>query len=132
MDPKDIAEEHRKYLDLKDNPARVSTSAIFKLVSDGQINVAQRLSVLETKQDVHLAKLCTLDKRVEKVTDELDDEQRKLRAEFEAASTISAKTNGKFEERFTWQDKMQKLILGLIISILGYLFAVNGIPIPFP
>ena len=132
MDPNDIPEEHRKYLELKDNPARVSTSAIFKLVSDGQLKLSGRMSVLETKQDQCCEKITVLDNRVEKVTDDLDARVSRYKSEFDIQTVVSAGNTAKFEERFTWQDKMQKLILGLIISILGYLFAVNGIPIPFP
>ena len=132
MDPKDIAEEHRKYLDIKDNPQRVSTSAIFKLVSDGQIKFSERMAIIETKQDHCTEAVENINSKIEKVTDGLDSEQRKLRAEFEASATLSAKTNGKFEERFNWQDKMQKVLLALLVSILGYLLALNGIPIPLP
>ena len=132
MDPEDIAEEHRKYLELKDNPQRVSTSSIFKLVSDGQIKVAERLTSLEVKQDQTRDDICTLDKKVVKVTDEMDDRISRYKNEYDIQSVATASNTAKFEERFNWQDKMQKVLLGLLISILGYLLAINGIPIPLP
>jgi len=132
VDPKDIAEEHRKYLELKDNPQRVSTSAIFKLVSDGQINVAGRLSVLETKQDQTRTDICTLDKKVEKVTEEIDARVSRYKNEYDVQTVVTAGNTAKFEERFNWQDKMQKVLLAFLISILGFLLIIFGIPIPFP
>ena len=119
MRSEDVAEEHRKYLKIKNNPQRVSTAAIFKLVSNGQLELQGRMSVLETKQDQNYEQICNLDKRIGKVTTELN-----------TGAIVSAGINSKFEERFTWQDKMQKLILALIISILGFLFALFGIPFP--
>jgi len=119
--PEDVAEEHRKYLDIKDNPARVSTASIFKLVSDGQIKISERMSILEVKQDQNYEQITNLDKRVGKVTDELND-----------SAIINAGINSKFEERFNWQDKMQKLLLSLLVFIIGFLFIIYGIPVPFP
>lgn len=121
MRPEDVAEEHRKYLDIKDNPQRVSTSAIFKLVSDGQVKTSERLTTLEVKQDQNYEQIVNLDKRVEKVTCELND-----------GAIINAGINSKFEERFNWQDKMQKVILSLIIFTIGLLLTVFGIPVVFP
>lgn len=140
MDPKSVKnKEHREYLELEDNPKRVSTSAIFALVSDTTTSltkeiskVSERMVVLETKHDHTHERIVDLDKAVTLSNDELDKEQRQLRADFEADSTATAKTNGKFEERFTWQDRMQKLILAFLVSILGFLLVIFGIPIPFP
>ena len=132
MDPNDIPEEHRKYLELKDNPARVSTSAIFKLVSDGQINVAGRLSTLETKQDQTRTDICALDKKVEKVTEEIDARVSRYKNEYDVQTVMTAGNTAKFEERFTWQDKMQKLIVTFLVFILSLLFLILGIPVPLP
>ena len=140
MDPKSLKnKDHREYLELKDNPKRVSTSAIFALVSDtttsltkGMANISERMSVLETKQDQAHEQILSLDKEVTKANDELDREQRQLRADFEADCTASAKTNGKFEERFTWSERMQKVIIGFLMSILGFLLVIFGIPFPIP
>lgn len=140
MDPKKIKnKEHHEYLELKDNPKKVSTSAIFALVSDtttsltkSMANISERMSVLETKQDQAHEQILSLDKEVTKSNDELDREQRQLRADFEANCTASAKTDGKFEERFTWSERMQKLILAFIISVFGFLLYIFGIPIPLP
>lgn len=130
--PEDVAEEHRKYLDIKDNPARVSTSSIFKLVSDGQIKVAERLTSLEVKQDQTRDDICTLDKKVEKVTEELGARVSGYKNEYDIQTVMTAGNTAKFEERFNWQDKMQKLLLSLLVFIIGFLFIIYGIPVPFP
>lgn len=133
MDPKSVKnEEHREYLKLKDNPSEVSNSAIFSMVSDTLTDIKVSIGVLETKQDQTCEQILNLDKRVEKVTDELEQEQKCLRADFEASATVSAKTNGKFEERFKWSERMQKAILAFTISVLGFLLIIFGIPIPIP
>ena len=132
MDPEDVHEDHRKYLEIKDNPKRVSSAAIFQLLSEGLVELRERQAIIETKQDQSQDTICKIDKMVEKVTGELDDEQRKLRADFEAEITANARRNGKFEERFSWQEKMQKAIIVLVLFIISFLFLIFGIPLPFP
>ena len=44
MKPEDIAEEHKKYLDLSDNPKKPSNTSIFVLLSEGLTKMDEKIN----------------------------------------------------------------------------------------
>lgn len=139
MNREDIAEEHRKYLDIDDNPKRVSTSAIFKLVSDGQVKLERKIhdvklgqARIEERQSSTDGKVEHLEVSVDKFADRLSARLMTVESDFSECRIRGTSSEATVTERLNWQDKMQKLLLSLLVFIIGFLFIIYGIPIPFP
>ena len=121
MKPEEVTEEHRKYLGTSDNP-RVTTSAVFKLLSDSVSEIKERLVRIETKQENTI-------KHTEKSDARLD----KVEGDLEAHCLDSAKATGGLDERFKWQEKSQKLILSLLVFVIALVLYLHfGIGFPLP
>lgn len=121
MKPEEVCEEHRKYLKMGTNP-RVSTAAVFKLLSDGMVDIKERLVRIETKQEV-------INDHTIKVTKRVD----RLEGKFTVHCVEGAQSTGKIDERFKWQGRMQKLITTLIVFLIGLILTLEvGIGFPLP
>lgn len=132
MNREDIAEEHRKYLDMSDNPQRVSNTSIFAMLSDGLIDLKVSLAKVETRQEQTAKDIKNMDCKLDGVTEKMNGRIKIVEDDFIEHCIHEASDTGKIDERFKWQEKMQKVLVFLLLSILGFLLVVFGIPIPLP
>lgn len=121
MKPEEVAEEHRKFLNVSPNP-RISTAAVFKLLSDGMMDIKERLVRIETRQEI----FCDNNEKTSTRVDELDNE-------LHDHITLGTGQSATIDERFKWQEKMQKAIMALLVFVIALILTLQfGIGFPIP
>jgi len=127
MDPKELPEEHRKYLEMSNNPKRPTNTSIFALLSDVRVAIGK----METKQENIEKSIGYVDKKIEKLDDSMNHKIDVLEDDFKGCQLEGIGSRGKVDERFSWQDRMQKVIISLVIfSISLILYLHFGISFP--
>ena len=126
MDPKDIPEEHRKYLEMSDNPEKPTNTSIFALLSDVRVAIGK----METKQENTHAYLDDVAKKVEKLDDSVNDKIEVLEDDFKQCQISSMGQRGAAGERNKWFMRAIALMISLSLASLGLLFWHLGIPFP--
>lgn len=132
MDPKDVAEEHRKYLDMGENPKGVSNTSIFAMLSDGLMKLSGRMSVIETKQDTTHERLDKVDKKIACIESKLNNKVKVLEDDFLQCRTSGVGTRAENDERFVWIMRAIKLIIALCLTSIAMWSWHMGIPVFFP
>ena len=132
MKPEDVPEEHRKYLDMKDNPKRVSNTSIFALLSSFETKVSERLGIIETKQEACRESLDKLETKLEKSIEVTDAKIESLEDDFKQCSMSGMGTRGRNEERFSWLNRWMKFIAAGVLGTLGLLLWHLGLPFFLP
>ena len=120
VDRKDINEEHRKYLDIKDNPETVGTGAIFSLLSDG-------IKELKTELKEGLAKL---EKKMDHNIEKQEDKITIIENDFNECQLKGAGIRAADDEAHKWIMRALGLVVGVSLATLSVVFWHMGIPFP--
>jgi len=104
MKPEDVAEEHRKYLDISDNPKKPTNASIFVMVSEGLIKLESKVNGVELG----------------------------LGEKINGVKVDVAKIEVRGEERHNQQRREQKVVIAVLLSLFGFVLWSLGIPIPLP
>lgn len=114
---------------MPDNPKKPTNTSIFALLSDVRVAIGK----METKQN-HIEKgIGYMDKKIEKLDDSMNHKIDVLENDFKGCQLEGIGSRSKVDERFTWQDRMQKVIISLVIfsiSLILYLHFGLGFPVP--
>jgi len=128
MRANDLPEEHRKYLKVPANP-RVSNASILAMLSDNTVSLAR----LEEKHNATAERVREMGTKLDRATGSTDSRVTKLEDRFDERVEWGTAKVGTMEERNRWQEKMQKVILTLLIFVIGLILTLQfGIGFPVP
>ena len=132
VDRKNINEEHRKYLDIKDNPETVGTAAVFSLLSDGLTEIKVAMGKMETKQNIDSKIIGNLDGKVTKLDEKFDKKITVLEDDFIKCRVDGQGFRGMSDERVIWIMRAIGLIIVMLSVTISLFFAHIGWPVPLP
>ncbi len=131
MDPEDLPEEHRKYLEMKNNPKQASNTSIFAMMSAEFTDLKVSLAKMETRQETIQTDVGRVEEKVNGVDDKVTQKVKILEDDFIKCRTDGIGRGSRTDERFTWNERMQKVILTLIVFTIGLIFTLHfGIGFP--
>lgn len=132
MKKEEVPEEHRKFLDMEENPKRVSNTSIFALVSDEFTKLKVSMGKLEQQQTHSHEQISKLDGKLEKSIEATDDKIESIEDDLKKCQVSGMGTRATNEEKFTWIMRAIKLTIILSGGTLTFLFYHMGLPFFFP
>ena len=103
------------------------------MLSDGLTEMKVAMATLESKQEQCRTGIDKMETKIDVVSEKISTNVKSLEDDFLKCRTSGVGRQSEVSERFRWQERMQKVILSLVIFTIALIFTLHfGIGFPLP